>query len=224
MASAVSQSRLKIITHKVSIMGFSVCLSLLLAACSNTEAEAIESPSFTQNVNEVIVSNLSVQESKIKGSSRDTSPKVLKLRNGYLSPEEVVSELDSPLNDFTNTFNDNERKQLYFKLRSINSEGLLDVGLILVPTTGNIPICNYASRIADAWALGSLRKNNGLLILMAMEDREIYIISGTGIWNQLDDKTLNVIIDNVMVPSFKQGDYEEGLSRGLDALVSVMKL
>lgn len=224
MASGVSQSGLKAITHKVSVLGVSACLSLLLAACSNTEAEAIESSSFTQEANEFIPSNLNVQESKIKESSRDISPKVLKSQTGYLPPEQVVSELDSPLNDFTNTFNDYERKKLYLKLQSINSEGLLDVGLVLIPTTGNIPTYDYALRIADAWALGSLNKNNGLLIFMAMEDKRIYILTGTGVSHQLDDKTLKVIIDNVMVPSFKQGDYEEGVSRGLDALVNVMKL
>ena len=217
MASAVSQSEQKIITHKVGVLGCSVYLSLLLVACGNIEAEAIESPSYTQEDNEFIASNLS-GESKIKESSRDTSPQ------RYLSPEQVVSELDSPLKDFTNTFNDYERKQLYRKLKSINDEGLLDVGLVVVPTTGNMSIYDYATKIADTWSLGSLKKNNGLLILMAMENKEIYIIAGSGVWEQLDDKTLNIIIRNVIVPSFKEGNYEEGISRGLDALVSVFDL
>lgn len=213
MASAVSQSEQKIITHKVGVLGCSMYLSLLLVACSNIEAEAIDSPSYAHEESEFIASDFSVQESKIKESSR-----------GYLSPEQVVSELESPLNDFTNTFNDYERKQLYRKLKSINNEGLLDVGLVVVPTTGNMSIYDYATKIADAWSLGSLKKNNGLLILMAMENKEIYIISGAGVWEQLDDKTLNIIINSVMVPSFKEGNYEEGISRGLDALVSVFDL
>ena len=223
MASAVSQSEQKIITHKVGVLGCSVYLSLLLVACGNIEAEAIESPSYTQEDNEFIASNLS-GESKIKESSRDTSPQK------YLSPEQVISKLDSPVKDFTNTFNDYERKQLYRKLKSINDEGLLDVGLVVVPTTGNMSIYDYATKIADTWSLGTLKKNNGLLILMAMKNKEIYIIAGAGagagagVWEQLDDKTLNIIIRNVIVPSFKEGNYEEGISRGLDALVSVFDL
>ncbi|PNK60158.1 TPM domain-containing protein [Psychrobacter sp. FDAARGOS_221] len=141
----------------------------------------------------------------------------------YLTPETVAANLKDPVNDFTGTLTLYEIDQLNTKLRSVYNSGIMQAGVVLVATTDGMPIFDYAMQVAESWELGSADENDGLLIMMAVEDRQMYILTGLGIEHILTDKKVAQVIDNVMTPNFKQAQYAQGLSEGVDALVAILK-
>ena len=144
--------------------------------------------------------------------------------SSFLAPEKVISKLNYPVNDFTNTLSASERKNLDSKIQKIDEEGILQIGVVVVPTTGSIPILDYAMRVAEDWKLGSPENNNGLFILVVVEDRQMYILTGLDIEDKLTDERVSMVINEHITPEFQQNKYAQGLSFGIDALVNDMRL
>ncbi len=142
----------------------------------------------------------------------------------YIAPETLAKSLNNPVNDFTSTLSTAELAYLNEKLREVYEEGLLQIGVVVVATTENIPTFDYAMTVAKSWKLGSPENNNGLLILMALDDRQIYILTGLDIEDKLTDERVASIINNDMTPHFKNANYVTGLSAGIDSLVDSIKI
>ena len=86
-----------------------------------------------------------------------------------------------------------------------------------------MPIFDYAMTVAKSWALGSPENNNGLFILVALDDRQIYILTGLDVEDTLTDEIVAQIIDKDITPHFRKANYVTGLSAGIDALVWKMR-
>ncbi|WP_298978608.1 YgcG family protein [uncultured Psychrobacter sp.] len=162
--------------------------------------------------------DLSASQEAIKPSFSENNGSDL-----YIGPEEISKNLNHPVNDFTNTLSIAELEYLNEKLSKIYEEGLLQIGIVLVSTTDKLPIFDYSMTVAKSWALGSPENNNGLLILMAMNDSQIYILTGLDIEDKLTDERVSKIINEDMTPHFRNKSYVTGLSVGIDSLVESMK-
>lgn len=141
----------------------------------------------------------------------------------YIAPEMLVEKLNSPVNDFTSKLSDAEIEFLNKKLLDIYDEGLLQIGVAMVATTDNMPIFDYAMAVAKEWKLGSLENNNGLLILVALNDRSIYILTGLDVEDKVTDERVARIIKEDIMPHFRNAHYVTGLSTGIDALAMDMR-
>ena len=141
----------------------------------------------------------------------------------YIAPETLGEQLKSPVNDFTATLSNAEIEFLNEKLKGVYKEGLLQMGVVLVATTEDMPIFDYAMTVAKSWALGSPENNNGLFILVALDDRQIYILTGLDVEDTLTDEIVAQIIDKDITPHFRKANYVTGLSAGIDALVWKMR-
>ncbi len=80
----------------------------------------------------------------------------------------------------------------------------------------------YANRLFRHWGLGQAEQNNGVLLLVAKNDRKIRIEVGYGLEGTLTDLHSKLIIDNAIVPAFKAGDFALGISRGVDEIIAVL--
>jgi uncharacterized protein len=80
----------------------------------------------------------------------------------------------------------------------------------------------YANELFRKWALGEKKKNNGVLLLVAPNERRVRIEVGYGLEGTLTDALSKVIISNAMTPRFKAGDFSEGISRGVDDIITVL--
>lgn len=80
----------------------------------------------------------------------------------------------------------------------------------------------YAPEWAHAWGIGQADKDNGLLILLSENDRKIWITTGYGLEQYLTDATTNTIIQSIILPEFKQGNYYAGLNQGTTAIFEVL--
>ena len=126
--------------------------------------------------------------------------------------------LNEPVVDQANLLSAQQKQQLTAQLHSIYRQGLAQAALVIVPTTNGVPIFDYALQVAEKWQLGSKDIDDGLLIVMAVNDRTIYILTGYGLEGVMPDSAINRIIREDIKPYFKQNDYAAGLSAGISSL------
>ncbi|MCG3842142.1 TPM domain-containing protein [Psychrobacter sp. Ps1] len=126
--------------------------------------------------------------------------------------------LNEPVVDQANILNPQEKLRLEAQLRSIYQQGLAQAAVVIVPTTNGVPIFDYALQVAEKWELGDEAIDDGLLIVVAVNDRDMYILTGYGLEGVLPDAALNRIIREDITPLFKQNDYGAGIIAGVDAL------
>ncbi|MFX6048529.1 TPM domain-containing protein, partial [Acinetobacter baumannii] len=85
------------------------------------------------------------------------------------------------------------------------------IAVVIVPTTGQEDIFDYAMRVAQQWQLGSAKRDNGILMTIAVNDRRIQILTGYGVEGVLPDIVVGRIIRNQITPYFKQAQYAQGI-------------
>ena len=93
-----------------------------------------------------------------------------------------------------------------------------------VPSLQDTSIEDYANRLFRAWKLGQEKKNNGVLLLVAPNERKVRIEVGYGLEGILTDAVASAIIRNAIVPSFKAGDMAGGIVKGADAVLEILNL
>jgi len=98
----------------------------------------------------------------------------------------------------------------------------IQVAVLLVASTEPEAIEQYSIRVADAWKLGRKGIDDGVLLLIAKNDRELRIEVGRGLEGVLTDATSNRIIDEIIVPRFKNGEFEGGVRAGVDSILKVV--
>jgi len=96
------------------------------------------------------------------------------------------------------------------------------IAVLTVPTIGGESIEEYAVKVVESWKLGQKGKDNGVLLVIAPKDRKLRIEVGYGLEGTLTDAAASRIIRNVITPRFKTGDYDAGVSEGVDAIVGVL--
>ena len=94
------------------------------------------------------------------------------------------------------------------------------VVVVTVPTIGDTPIEEYSLAILRQWGIGDKQLNNGVLMLVAVQDRQSRIEVGYGLEGALPDAKTGRLQDTYMVPYFQQGDYNRGVMNGYLALVN----
>ena len=136
----------------------------------------------------------------------------------------TLPSLNAPVVDQANLLNAAEKQALSQKILNLYQQGKAQIGIIIVPTTGQEDIFDFAMRVAEQWQLGSKEQDNGLLMVIAVNDHRIQMLSGYGLEGVLPDIILSRIIRNQITPYFKQGQYEQGISAGLNEIERILNL
>lgn len=140
--------------------------------------------------------------------------------------EKVIPAKPSPaklVNDFTNTLTAVQKQALEDKLVAYDDSTSNQVAVIIVNTTGNYTVGEVALELGRRWGVGNKDINNGIVLLVAKDDRKMTIQVGYGLEGPLPDITTKSIIDNELTPSFKEGNYYRGLDKGIDAIIQATK-
>ncbi|MBD0443153.1 TPM domain-containing protein [Acinetobacter nosocomialis] len=132
--------------------------------------------------------------------------------------------LNQPVIDQANILSEAEKQQLNQKILNLYQQGKAQIGIVIVPTTGQEDIFDYALRVGEKWQLGSSKRDNGLLIAVAVNDRRIQILTGYGLEGVLPDIVASRIIRNQITPYFKQAQYAQGLNAGVDEIGRILNL
>ena len=127
------------------------------------------------------------------------------------------------VNDFTKTLTNDQQKTLEEKLVAFDKESSTQIAVVLVNDLQGYEISEYALAILRNWGVGQKDKNNGVVLLIAIEERMVRIETGYGAEGALPDATCKHIIDEEIVPGFKGKDYFGGINRGTDAIIRALK-
>ncbi|MDO6645581.1 TPM domain-containing protein [Acinetobacter guillouiae] len=135
-----------------------------------------------------------------------------------------IPTLNQPVVDQAKVLSAAEKQNLEQQIRDIYRQGKAQIGIIIVPTTGQEGIFDFAMRVAEQWKLGSAKQDNGLLIAVAVNDQKIHIATGYGLEGVLPDILVSRIIRNQITPDFKQGQYAQGLQAGVNEIERILNL
>jgi len=136
----------------------------------------------------------------------------------------ALPTLNEPVIDQANLLSAAEKQAISRKILQLHDFGKAQVGIIIVPTTGQEDIFSFAMRAAEQWQLGSAKRDNGLLMAVAVNDRRMQILSGYGLEGVLPDIVLSRIIRNQITPYFKQNQYAQGIQSGLDEIEKILNM
>ncbi len=134
-----------------------------------------------------------------------------------------VPPLSGRINDYASMLSAQTATALEQKLATFERETSNQVVVLTVPTLQGETIEGLAIRVGDAWQIGQKDKGNGVILLLARQERKIRIEVGTGLQGVLPDITAAQIIRNVIAPRLKAGNYDAGINAGLDAIIAATK-
>jgi len=115
-----------------------------------------------------------------------------------------------------------ERDALSSKLAELETKSGIQLVVATVASLEGREIEPYANELFRTWKLGEKTKNNGVLLLVAPNERRVRIEVGYGLEGTLTDALSKVIITNAITPRFKTGDFGGGISRGVDDIITVL--
>ena len=124
--------------------------------------------------------------------------------------------------DLTGTLTPQQLQELDESLRAFEELKGSQIALLIVPTTQPETIEQYALRVAEQWKLGRKKVDDGAILLIAKNDRTLRIEVGYGLEGALNDATAKRIIEEVITPHFKQGDFYGGIRAGIDRMINVV--
>ncbi|MDF0764099.1 YgcG family protein [Escherichia coli] len=135
-----------------------------------------------------------------------------------LAQQIAVPELRQQVTDITGTLSTSEQQSLTQQLQDITQKTRAQVAVLIVPSTGDDSIEQYATRVFDNWRLGDAKRNDGILIIVAWSDRTVRIQVGYGLEEKVTDALAGDIIRSNMIPAFKQQQLAKGLELAIIAL------
>jgi uncharacterized protein len=141
-----------------------------------------------------------------------------------LSPAQVpVPPLQSRVTDLTATLSQDQRGALERRLAALETAKGSQVAILMVPTVQPEAIEQYAIRVFDQWQLGRKNVDDGVLLLVAKNDRKLRIEVGRGLEGAIPDAYAKRIIEEEITPRFKQGDFYGGIAAGVDRIVKLVQ-
>ncbi len=148
---------------------------------------------------------------------RPGAPLLLLLLLGVTLPagaqdQQPVPKFEARVTDRTGTLTAGQQAELEQKLAAFEQRKGAQIALLIVPTTAPEAIEQYSIRVVDAWKPGRARSDDGVLLLVALQDRALRIEVGYGLEGALPDAIASRIINDTIKPLFRQGDVFGGVS------------
>lgn len=131
-----------------------------------------------------------------------------------------IPTLRDPVTDEAGMVSSQTASYLNHELRRLRESGGSQIAVLTVPSLEGEDIAGYSIRVAEAWKLGSETKDNGVLLLVSQADRKLRIEVGQGSEGALTDLQASRIIDQVVKPLFKSGDFDSGIVAGVASIVN----
>lgn len=142
---------------------------------------------------------------------------------GLLKAEVPVPALTAQVVDSTGTLSNEQQAALIQKLQAFEAAKGSQIAVLLVQTTQPEPIEQYALRVAESWKIGRKSIDDGAILVVALQDRALRIEVGYGLEGALTDITSKRIIEEVIIPKFRQGDVAGGVAAGVDQMIKVIE-
>lgn len=127
------------------------------------------------------------------------------------------------VNDFAGILDLAQKASLETKINSFNASTSNEISVVIINSLDGDTIENYANKLFADWGIGKDKKDNGVLLLVSMGDRQMRIEPGYGLEGALPDITCRQIITQTMRPAFQAGDYYKGVDGAVNDIISATK-
>ncbi len=127
-----------------------------------------------------------------------------------------------PVTDLAGILDGGTRQRLVQIIEEVRARTTAEIAILTVQSTAPETLEGYSVAVFDRWKIGKRGQDNGLLLLVAVQDRRLRITTGYGLEGILPDGKVGEIRDREILPSFRAGRYAEGLLRGTEALAAVI--
>jgi len=134
-----------------------------------------------------------------------------------------VPKLEARVTDLAGLLTQEQIGALDAKLRDLETRDSTQVAILVIPSLEGEALEDYSERIATAWRLGQKGRDNGALLFIAMKERKVRIEVGYGLEPTLTDAISRRIIQNLIAPNFREGNYYQGIDAAATALIQVVR-
>lgn len=138
-------------------------------------------------------------------------------------PLQAIPELSARVMERSGTLAPQQVQALEERLATFERERGTQIVVLLIPTTAPEDIAAYAFRVADAWKIGRRDVGDGILVVVAKDDRRIRIEVARALEGAVPDVAAFRVIDGIMTPAFRRGDFAGGLEGGVEALMALVR-
>lgn len=137
--------------------------------------------------------------------------------------EQAVPSLEHRVTDLTATLSAQQKIMLEQRLQAFEQQKGSQIAVLIVASTQPEDIAQYSIRVVEKWRLGRKGVDDGILILLAKNDRATRIEVGYGLEGVVPDVLAKRIVDDVMIPHFRRGDFAAGINAGVDSLIGLIQ-
>jgi len=134
-----------------------------------------------------------------------------------------VPRLQGYVNDYAGMISRSARSKIEQGLRAFEQSDSTQIVILTIPSLEGEDIEGFSIKVAEAWKIGQQQKDNGVLFIVSEQERKIRIEVGRGLEARLTDLMAGRIIDQVVKPRFKQGDFDGGFIAGISALIGATR-
>jgi len=142
---------------------------------------------------------------------------------GTVQAEVAIPILQQRVTDLTATLDPAQVQGLDARLAAFEKGKGSQIAVLILPTTQPETIDQFSIRVAEVWKLGRKGVDDGVLLLIAKDDRKLRIEVGYGLEGALNDATAKRIVAEIISPAFKQGDFYGGIDAGVNAIIKVIE-
>jgi uncharacterized protein len=140
---------------------------------------------------------------------------------GHICVAQVFpSRTNRLVNDYTSTLSSAEMENLTILLEQYEKSSSIEIAIVLMQDLGGETTPNYAFQLGEKWGIGKSGTDNGALMLVNMGDREIWIATGYGLEGSLPDAIVKRIVENDILPQFRQDRIYSGLKAGVESIIA----
>jgi len=146
----------------------------------------------------------------------------------FLLVTSIVHAQDFPprpntlVSDYSSSLSPEQLSALERKLVAFDDSTSTQIAVVVMQSTGNYEIADYSVQLFNQWKIGQEKKNNGVLMLIALADRKVWITTGFGVEGVLPDALCRRIIETDIVPAFRSGDYYGGIDASTTTIMRIV--
>ena len=134
-----------------------------------------------------------------------------------------IPKYDKRVIDLTATLSTEDEARISARLKAFEAEKGAQIAVLIVGTTQPEAIFDYAMRVTENWKIGRKGVDDGVLFLIAKNDRKMQILTGPGLQGALTDAMSKRIISEIVGPKFRAGEFAAGIEQGVEKIIAVLK-
>lgn len=136
--------------------------------------------------------------------------------------EPTIPRAQGFVSDYVGVVDASTRHDLDALIDELKAKTGAEIAVVVVNSTEPLTAFDYAMKIAEAWRPGARGKDNGVVFLVAIKDREMFILAGYGVEGVLPDGKIGEIRDRLVKPAFRRGDYNGGIRDATEAIAQII--